>query len=497
MSDAFLLEFLNMSLTGSIVIIFVLLVRLFLKRVPKIYSYLLWIVVLFRLVCPVSFESPVSLLPSNPHPISEQILYERFPHIDTGIDALDGPISSLLPEAAPYQSVNPVQILLTFFQFIWLAGIAGMLIYGIVSLIRLRTRLRDAAPEEDGVWITGSIPTAFVIGIIRPRIYLPAGLTPEEKQFILLHEKTHIRRCDPAIKAAAFLVLCAHWFNPLVWAAYFLCMEDMEMSCDESVIRSLGTDVKKEYSSSLLSLASGHRYAKAMPLAFGEGSPKSRIKNVLRYKKPAVWAGAAVLAAVLVFCAGFAANPRSQAGERLKNFVITSTYVTLQDGTRAELMLVMTDGVHISGEEAGYGGDIRDENDIGSCELRLYLDGRLISDYPLTKEDENGTGLIFHERYFPIAVADYNDDGNPDFSLGQWGSSSIRLYSLFTITRDGTILPVSDPLALPDSVTLDYSALFESDGSTVTTYRYNNASGEMEPQVFSWDASEHKFISES
>lgn len=492
-----IMELLNMSLTGSIVIVFVLLLRLLLKRAPKVYSYALWSVVLFRLVCPVSFESPVSLLPSNPHPISGNILYDRFPQIDTGITAIDDTVASILPQATPYASVNPMQINLLLFRILWIAGIAGMLLYGVISLIRLRSHLKNAVQEEGNVFLSDTIPTAFVTGLIRPRIYLPSSLTGFEKKYILLHENTHIRRCDHLVKIAAFLVLCVHWFNPLVWIAYFLCMNDMEMSCDESVIKHLGSDIKKEYSTSLLALASGKRYAALSPLAFGEGSPKTRIKNVLRYQKPAVWIGTAVLLIVILFLAGFAANPKARArqnGEHLKNSVITSAFITLKDGTRAELMIVMTDGIRISGEEYGYGADIGEMNDIGSAELRLYLDKKMISRYPLTEEAVFPDGLIFHDNYFEIASADYNEDGNPDFSLGQWGSSSVRLYSLFTVLEDGTIKAISDPLAIADSSTMGSSVLFEHSDRTITAYPYNNAEGASVTQSYIWEEMEQKFV---
>lgn len=195
-----------------------------------------------------------------------------------------------LPQLETQTKDTSLAAKMTARTWIWLTGMLVLGGYSIITLLQLKKRLRGATQEKENVYISERITTPFVYGIFRPRIYLPANLKMEEKEYILLHEQIHIKRGDHFAKIAAFLALCLHWFNPLVWAAFFLSGKDMEMSCDEAVIRKIGDEVKKEYSTSLLALSSGKRIVNGIPLAFGEGETGSRIKNILRYKKPAVLA---------------------------------------------------------------------------------------------------------------------------------------------------------------------------------------------------------------
>lgn len=309
MLDKIFLQVLNMSFTAGIVILFVFVVRLLLKNAPKIFSYVLWSVVLFRLICPYSFESIFSLLPTKVTPISQDIIYMTVPKIDTGISAINNAVNTSLPAATPYASVNPLQIWVFLGRTAWLLGIAILLLYSIVSLLRLHKQLRNAVHERDNIYFAEGLETAFVMSLFRPRIYLPTTLSADEKRYILLHEQTHIKRFDHVVKILSFFVLCLHWFNPLVWLAFFLSNKDMEMSCDEAVIKKMGNDVKKEYSSSLLALATGKRIVGGIPLAFGEGDTKGRIKNVLNYKKPAFWVITVTLIAVVIMGVSLIANP--------------------------------------------------------------------------------------------------------------------------------------------------------------------------------------------
>ncbi len=309
MLEKIFLQILNMSFTASYVIIFVLVARLLLKKSPKILSYALWAVVLFRLIFPFSFESVFSLLPVKTNPIPQDIIYAAIPTIDTGISAINQAVNSSLPAATPAASVNPLQIWIFIGTTVWLLGIAVLLIYSIISLIKLQKRLKNAVHEKDNIYLAKHLNTPFVIGIIRPKIYLPTALTNEEKRYILLHEKLHIRRYDHVVKILSFFALCLHWFNPLVWIAFFISGKDMEMSCDEAVIKKLGSDVKKDYSNSLLTLTTGRSIIGGTPLAFGEGDTRGRIKNVLNYKRPTFWVAAAGMILAVVTVVGLLVNP--------------------------------------------------------------------------------------------------------------------------------------------------------------------------------------------
>ncbi len=322
-----LIKILNMSLTGAIVIAAVVVLRFILRRAPRIFSYMLWSVVLFRLLCPFSFPSAVSLLDILRAPAAKQgqmnyipddIAMMEQPMVVLPYMGADHSLSELLPPAAPENSVNPMQIVLAAGSFIWLAGVLVMAACSLVSYWRLRKRLKGAIREKDNIYKLKDMDTPFVCGIFSPKIYLPSALEGREEEYILLHEQIHVRRGDPLWRVLGYLALCLHWFNPLVWLAFLLSGRDMEMSCDEAVLRTLGNEMKKEYSASLLSLACGRRIVPGMPMAFGEGETGGRIRNVLRYKKPA----SVVVGIVALFCTYMililAANPRGTAAETEK-----------------------------------------------------------------------------------------------------------------------------------------------------------------------------------
>ena len=315
MLERIFLQLINMSFTASVVIAFVLVARIVLQKAPKVFSYMLWSVVLFRLICPFSFESIFSLLPTKANPISQDILYMQIPKTDTGIDVINHSVNAILPSATPQASTNPLQIWITIFSHIWLLGVAALLVYSLIALLRLKKELLNATPYENNILISSRIDTAFVMGIFYPKIYLPSNLNAAERSYILLHEQTHVKRLDHIFKLISFLVLCVHWFNPFAWIAFFLSGKDMEMSCDEAVIRRLGDEVKKDYSASLLTLATGRRIVSGTTLAFGEGDTKGRIKNVLNYKKPRVWAVLIALTAVIFVVIGLTTSPKVMSGK--------------------------------------------------------------------------------------------------------------------------------------------------------------------------------------
>lgn len=308
--DVVFLRVLNMSLTAGYVILFLLAARIFLKKAPKVFSYALWSVALFRLVCPVSFTGAFSLLFMHEAPIPNGIGLAAVPRVETGIAPVDRVVNPILAAQASdvAASVNPMQIWIFLGQCLWLLGIAVLLVCSVVSLLRLRRRLVGAARLEANLYLADGIPSPFVLGVLRPKIYLPSTLPVREREHIIAHERTHIRRQDHIIKLVAFLTLCVHWFNPLVWLAFHLCVQDMEQSCDEAVLRGMPSDLRADYSASLLSLATGRRFVSGTPLAFGEGDTKGRIKHVMRYQNPAFWVSAAALIAVVALCFSLAAN---------------------------------------------------------------------------------------------------------------------------------------------------------------------------------------------
>ena len=310
---------LNMTLTASVVIVLVLLARLALRRAPRICSYALWLVVLFRLLCPVTISAPVSLMGLLDTPVTEvtahtsaaayvprDVVHDPTPTVELPVPGVGEAVTDALPQGEEQTAADPLEAPVAIATLIWMAGTAAMGFYGVVSLVRLRRRLVGAVPLERGVYLADHIDTPFVLGLFRPKIYLPSALPEGERGYILLHERHHIRRLDHAVKLLAFLALCVHWFNPLVWLMFVLLGRDMEMSCDEAVMRKLGEDVRADYSASLLRLATGRKIIAGAPLAFGEGDTRDRVVNVLKWKQPRLWAvlaGAAVCAVVIAACA--------------------------------------------------------------------------------------------------------------------------------------------------------------------------------------------------
>lgn len=300
-------EICRMSLTASGVILLVLLVRLGLKRAPKIYSYALWSVVLVRLLLPVGI--PISGLPQMELlqlPVLE-IQAEPAPNAPPeGLEPTVRP--ELVDEMKPQREKQPERIPLDLRQVlpaVWMSGAAGILLYGLFSYCRFKRHLLGAVKVDRNIYAVDHIGAAYVVGILRPRIYVDSGLPADQLPYILAHEQTHIRRLDPMTRGLAFLALSLYWFNPLVWLAFFLSGRDMEMSCDEAVISRMGARVRGPYAQSLLTLATGQRLRLGSPIAFGEGSTGGRVRNLSRWKQVGrgirILCGA-VTAAAVAFC---------------------------------------------------------------------------------------------------------------------------------------------------------------------------------------------------
>mgnify|MGYP001409918188 CR=1 FL=1 len=309
--DALFLTVLNMSLTASYVIIFVIVIRLFLKKFPKVYSYALWFAVLFRLICPFSFDSIFSLIPKNVN-IPQDIVYSPKPEINSGIIIIDSAVNNVLPPPVnSAASVNPMQIWIAIGEAVWLIGIAILLVYSVFTTVKLYRKLRNAKHMEDNIYIVNEFKTPFVFGIVNPKIYLPDHLSENEKSYVLLHEQTHIKRLDFIVKLIFFIFACIHWFNPIVWISFYLMGEDMELSCDEKVVKQMGSSIKKEYSSSLLTMSTGRRILGGSPIAFGENNTEGRIKNILNYKKPKLWVIVLLIIIVTAVGVGLMTNPKN------------------------------------------------------------------------------------------------------------------------------------------------------------------------------------------
>ena len=312
-------QILNMSMTGSVVILLVILARLILKRSPKIFSYALWSVVLFRLLCPVAFTAPVSVLdvvePEQKETSNTTSIVTYIPAtVNTQADFImvqpdeQQVQAESITEPEEHIQMTPMHAV----ALVWSAGMTGMMLYSVVQYLGLRRRLVGSVQLKGNIYLADHIDTAFVVGLVQPRIYLPSAVPHKERYFILAHEQHHIRRGDHIIKLLAYLALCIHWFNPLVWLAFVLAGKDMEMSCDEAVIKRLGPDIRAAYSASLLRLATHKKILSGMPLAFGEGDTKGRVLNMAKWKKPTKWVVAICVILCLCIVVVCAFNPEEE-----------------------------------------------------------------------------------------------------------------------------------------------------------------------------------------
>ena len=280
------LTILNMSFNGAFAVVIICLARLLIKRAPKIISYCLWAVAGLRLVSPFSIESVYSLNPFKARIIPQDIASQPALSIDSGIPFINNAVISILPKSNSMNpSANPLRLWTALGSCLWLVGAAVMLAFCVALYFRLKHKMASAIRIEGNLYETDGIQSPFVLGVLKPKIYIPLNLSEHEREYIILHERTHIRRHDYIIKLAAYFILCLHWYNPLVWAAFLLMGLDLEMSCDERVLKELGGGFNKDYSMSLLSMAAGRRVISGSALAFGEDGVKKRIKNALRYRK--------------------------------------------------------------------------------------------------------------------------------------------------------------------------------------------------------------------
>jgi beta-lactamase regulating signal transducer with metallopeptidase domain len=286
---------------------------------PTWVSYALWAVAGLNLLCPFKLESVFSLIPFNAAPIPRDIAMQAIPRIDSGIRAIDNVVSGSLPAATPSASINPLQVWTAIGTDVWLFGVAVMLLYAVISYVRLVRRKER-------------VTTPFVYGFIRPKMHIPRGLEGEELRYVTLHEQAHIRRGDHLVKLFAFVLLCAHWFNPFAWVAFVLLNADMEMSCDERVLRELGMGAKADYSRTLLSLSMNRRIFGASPLAFGEGGIKARVKNVLGFRRRSRVIVVVAVTLVAVLTVGFALG-RAQADTGTTSLVISEATVSFEGQT--------------------------------------------------------------------------------------------------------------------------------------------------------------------
>ena len=309
---AVFLKLLNLSISASWLVLAVLVLRLVSKRSPKWMNVMLWGIVALRLVLPFSIESALSLIPSAETVSPAAVQFAPAPTITSGVSIIDNAVNPSLSEhfaAVPTASVNPLYVWTEIAGWVWLIGLGAMLLYALASYLRLRRRVSVSLPIQDNIYLCDAISSPFILGVVKPHIYLPSGLDEVQRQNVLSHERAHLARRDHWWKPLGFALLAVYWFNPVLWLAYTLLCRDIELACDERVIRTMDESAVKTYSTVLLACSMPRKAVITCPLAFGEVGVKERVKNALHYKKPAFWVVAASVAVCIVVAVCFLTNP--------------------------------------------------------------------------------------------------------------------------------------------------------------------------------------------
>ena len=322
------LELFNMSITASWLVLAVILFRFVFKKVPKAFRVVMWGLVAFRLICPFSFESVLSIIPTT-ETLSPQLVHSNSSVQVSGSQILDyvgnNPVfyelgikngSVVFNEigAPDCDFVNPLLIITYIASIIWIVGMAIMLLYTAISYLRIVKKVKEATPLKENIWICDNISTPFILGVVKPRIFIPSSTNDEDLKFVIAHEKAHIKRGDHLWKPLGFMLLTIYWFNPLFWVAYILLCRDIELACDEKVIKQMGAEIKKSYSEALINCSVSRKMVSACPLAFSETGVKGRIKSVLNYKKPAFWVIVVAIISAIAITICFMTNPKTNDG---------------------------------------------------------------------------------------------------------------------------------------------------------------------------------------
>ena len=449
MNELFL-KIINMSISASWLVLAVLILRFALKKAPKWVNVLLWGIVAVRLICPFSFESALSLIPSA-ETIPLNIGMDTTPTINSGINAINNAVNPIISQSnTPMAgaSANPLQITIGIYEYIWIFGMIALALYTAISYLRLCRKVDTAIRYKNNIFQSENVSSPFVLGIIKPRIYLPFNMNGQDLEHVVAHEQAHIHRKDHWWKPLGFLLLTIHWFNPLMWLAYVLLCRDIELACDEKVIKELGNEQRADYTQALVSCSVNRRMIAACPLAFGEVGVKERVKSVMNYKKPAFWIVilASISCAAVAVC--FLTNPVSK-----NTIVMGANYdieevlyaVTVGDeiSTEPPLQYCVTADYHLyyqqtEGKDWNYLGALipykltNDELNqyMPIDDMRKNLKVRQITDAYILKAENDNFYLVFQTKDGKTYLAyGWEDVGE----RGQAGSDDTRLRRLYLL----------------------------------------------------------------
>ncbi len=538
--ESVFIKMLNMSIAAGWLILAIILLRLLLKKSPKSIRCILWAMAGVRLLSPFTFESFLSLIPSA-ETVPQEILYSHSPTIHSGVETLNNAVNPFISKTfAPdmMTSANPLQIYAFIAAIIWIIGIAVILTYALINYIILHRKVREAVCQENRIWLCDHISTPFILGLFRPRIYMPSSINEQDQLYVAAHEYAHIKRHDHWWKMLAFALLSIYWFHPLIWIAYHLFSQDLELACDEKVIHDMGTENKKPYADALINCSASCRPHTACPLAFCEIGAALRVKAILHYKKPTVWIMAA--AAILCFAVGicFLTNPSSiqlrameqqQKPDLIKMSGLNRSYTITAD-TALEQVLTFLNEIRIIQTDVSNDQNSDPDKKYQANMITLYYDDEPKSEtfffnHDCTRvwtSDANGTVSInrvynsktvrqfFDEQIEKIAENASNDASSsgtsilytyknspefsdPSFSLSMEDDTFSFGYSLFSsymafgtyeLTDQTLTLKTSDgQFTYVFNVNGDSFVFDASNSSRIPEYRYSGNSQETESPV--------------
>lgn len=401
--DTIFIRLFNMSVSAGWLILAVIVLRLFIRKAPRWICCVLWAMVGVRLVCPVSLESVFSLVPS-----SETIRFEGeiMPEITSGVPLVDNTLNPMIESTIngavdrPIRDVTtpPASLLINWIHLagiVWAAGYAALLAAAILGYLRVRRTLREAVQWQDNIWFCDHVKSPFILGIFRPGIYLPSDMGQEQMDYVLAHEQAHLKRKDHLWKALGYMLLAVYWFHPLVWLAFILLCRDIEVACDEKVIRNLDISARKAYSRALLSCSRQRRMVIAYPLAFGEVGVKERVRSVLRYKKPAFWAAGTAIAVCAVVAVCFLTNPEQQAE------AASLPPIDLDESEADSYVLSETEIVNLPGTDTSDGFWAGDIDSLGT-------DNSVLTETEIANRPEAGAGTGSGTDANDLAAGDTN-----------------------------------------------------------------------------------------
>ena len=424
--SALFLKILNLSINASWLILAVIVARLLLKKAPRWISCLLWGLVAVRLLCPISLESVLSILPSA-KVVPENIEMVQDPHIDSGVRIIDNAVNPVIeksfsPDAA--SSVNPMQVVVFMGSIIWLTGMTVMLLYALISYILLRRKVRASVAMNDRVKECDEVDSPFILGIFRPEIYVPSGIDENTLELVIAHEEAHLKRHDHWWKPFGFALLAVYWFNPLCWVAYILLCRDIEAACDERVIKDKDREYMAAYSQALLDCSVNRRIIAACPLAFGETGVKERVRGVLNYKKPAFWVIIVAVIACIVVTVCFMTNPKKDEPDLSFLNYKNSINLLIMDGSLKQVLYYSEEysGNESVQELTANAEDIArflsdaDWKQTDNVSERPSSNGSIeliISDeYTITLYKDQSIACVYfsgHERFYDIQPGDYEN----------------------------------------------------------------------------------------